>query len=432
MRRPWILIAASLAAIPGCLGPTPPADPSPTDGAPAANGPFADLAAELETVPCDIGMTPRTATSTNLRVVADLAVESDATPRTLAETDRQGALMVQAFYTDEGFRLINISDPQEPTEVGVYLVNPGSDTYDVKFSKREPFVIAGFSNRMHLVDVSDPASPKLLSELRHPAEYRGQAHMVFPHVVNGTEYVFVAPSVSGTGLLVAKIVGNGTDARLELVRVYASTGPHAVYPQAFAPHDTFAEFDEAYGHHVLYAANSFNGVVILQIDDPANAVPIASLPAAQAAPPTGAAPNHYHTIQPTWIGDKRVFATVSEVGYNTLKVFDATDLENPRFLGEWIYDRTQPANLQHNFQIVDGKIFMAHYEHGLFVFDLAGFVANPGTLREIAHYQPPPGGLIWDILVWNGVLFLSDIPQGLHVLGYGCFEPGDERLTSRG
>ncbi len=412
---------------------TDPADPLPSPSEEAASPAFAALAASLKDLPCESPSVPRQGTSTNLRIVSDLFVESPLTPRTLAETDRQGALLVQAFYTDEGFRLINISDPQEPTEVGAYLVNAGSDTYDVKFSKQEPFVIVGFSNRIHLVDVGDPSAPKLLSELRHPADYRGQAHMVFPHIVNETEYVFVAPSVSGTGLLVAKIVGAGLDAKLELVRVYASTGPHAVYPQAFAPHDTFAEFDETYGHHVLYTANSFNGVVILNIDDPANAVPITSVPPAQAAAPTGLAPNHYHTIQPTWIGDKRIFVTVSEVGYNTLKIFDATNLEQPRFLGEWVYDRAQPTNLQHNFQIVDGKIFMAHYEHGLFVFDLAKFVASPAAgLPEIGHYEPPPGGLLWDILLWNGVLFVSDIPQGLHVLGYGCFEPGDARLTSRG
>jgi hypothetical protein len=251
--------------------------------------------------------------------------------------------------------------------------------------------------------------------------------------VNGTEYVFVGPSVSGTGLLVAKIVGAGADAKLELVRVYPSTGAHAIAPQAFAPHDTFAEYDAVYGHHILYAANSFQGVVILNIDDPANAVPIASLPGAQAPPPTGLAPNHYHTIQPTWIGEKRIFVTVSEVGYNTLKIFDATDLEDPKFMGEWVYDRNQPTNLQHNFQIVDGKIFMGHYEHGLFVFDLAAFVADPSAgLPEIGHYQPPPGGLVWDVVLWDGVLFISDIPQGLHVLGYGCFEPGDVRFTSRG
>lgn len=426
-----IILAVFLA---GCVepgdGPAQPPGDATTDATPAA---FAALAATLKDLPCEVQSVPRQGTSANLEVVSDLRVESPLTPRTLAETDRQGAILVQAFYTDEGFRLINISDPQEPVELGVYLVNAGSDTYDVKFSKQDALVIVGFSNRIHLVDVSDPMAPTLLSELRHPAEYRGQAHMVFPHVVNGTEYVFVAPSVSGTGLLVAKIVGSGSDAKLELVRVYASTGAHAAYPQAFAPHDSFAEFDEAYGHHVLYTANSFNGVVILNIDDPANAVPIASVPPAQAAAPTGALPNHYHTIQPTWIGEKRIFVTVSEVGYNTLKVFDATDLENPRFLGEWVYDRTQPTNLQHNFQIVDGKIFMAHYEHGLFVFDLEAFVASPGAgLPEIAHYEPPPGGLLWDILVWNGVLFVSDIPQGLHVLGYGCFEPGDTRLTSRG
>lgn len=418
----------------GCVSTTEDGALPPTESSSAAVSPaFAALAVDLADVPCSVPTVSRTSTSGNVEVVADVPVENPVLPRTLAEIDRQEGLLVQAFYTDQGFRLLNISDPREPVEVGSYVVQAGSDTYDVKFSNQGPLVIVGFVDRLHLIDVSDPAKPVRVSELLHPAEYRGQAHMVFPHVVDGVEYVFVTPSVSGTGLLVAKITGNGSHAKLELVRVYTSTGPHAVFPQALAPHDTFAEYDRTYGHHVLYLANSFNGVVIMNIDDPADAVPIASLPGTQAPPPTGAAPNHYHTIQSTWIGEKRVFATVSEVGYNTLKIFDATDIENPTFMGEWVYDRNQPANLQHNFQIVDGKIFMAHYERGLFVFDLAAFVSAPsGVLPEVAHYQPPPGGLLWDVILWDGVLFVSDIPQGLHVLGYGCFEPGNPRFTSRG
>jgi hypothetical protein len=420
-------------ALSGCLDPAKP----PTTTTPAASTPltpaFEKLREALADLPCKAAAVPKDATSANMRALADLRVENPGTPKTLAELDRQGDLLVQAFYTDEGFRLINLSDPQEPEETGRYLVNAGSDTYDVKFSRRQPLVVVGFSNRMQLVDVSVPASPKLLSELKHPAEYRGQAHMIYPHVINGTEYLFVGPSISGTGLLVAKIVGENQSAKLELVKVYASTGPHAAYPQALAPHDTFATYDATYGHHLLYIANSFNGIVIMEIDDPADAKVITSVPPQQAPPPTGALPSHYHTIQAQWISGKRILVTVGEVGYNTMKVFDATDLRNVKFLAEWVHDRAQAAKMQHNLQIVNGTLFMGHYEHGLYVFDLQAFASAPtSAIVPVAHYQPPPGGLIWDVVVWNGLLLISDIPQGLHVVAYGCFKPGDASLTSQG
>lgn len=385
----------------------------------------------LEDVPCETASVSLTETSRNFRLLASDALDDVGPVRTHGELDFFGPWAVEGYYNHEGFSLVNLTDPLEPEEVSFVRLNTGSATYDVKFSDDGQHVYVGLKDRIVTVDVRDPYDPVVRHTLRHPPNYGGQAHMLGVVALSGTEYVFAVPSISGTGVLVAKRVGANETAALEVVTVYASTAPSPYLPQALAPHDVYTTWDPVENQTLLYAANGFNGWVVMSIDDPENPKTLATVAAPQGTPPQSLAPTYYHSINAKWIGDRRIVATSAEVGYNTIKVFDATDFSNIELLGQWVYDANNPTNMEHNLQIVNGTLFAAHYGQGVFVFDLRDFAAgDAATLAPTAHFQPEEGGLIWDVVVRNGVVFVSDIPQGLHVLGYGCFEAGTEALTS--
>lgn len=399
----------------------------------------------LKGVPCTVNAVSTSATSANLKEIAYDALDDVGPVRTHGEFDVHGDLAVEAFYNQRGFSLINISDPSAPAQLGFFTFNPApagvppspppsASTYDVKFSADGKLVFAGLSDRILVIDVSDPTRPQRVSTFMHPPEYRGQAHMMFDAVIGGAEYLFVVPSISGTGMLVAKLdpAASGS-ARLELVKVYASAVASPFAPQALAPHDAYVTFDAEANATLLYLANGLNGIIAMDVDDPANAQVVLSIPAGAGSPPQSAAPTYYHSIQAKWIGGKRILATSAEIGYNTVKVFDVTDLKAPKFLGQWVYDERQPFQMEHNLQIVEGILFVAHYQQGLFGFDLNAYVGASGArLAPTLHFQPRQGGLNWDVVVKDGLLYLSDIAQGLYVVGYGCFAAGSPDLTSDG
>ena len=154
---------------------------------------------------------------------------------------------------------------------------------------------------------------------------------------------------------------------------------------------------------------------------------------------------YLHTVAGNMVGSRRIVATISEVGVNTLKVFDATDFSKPVLLGEWWADRTDPHQPEHDINILDGKLYMAHYTNGVYVFDLKKLGGAPlldtPTLAPAAHFAAAnrmDGGAagfanVFDVVEMNGVMYVSDFTDAQHAVtavGYGCLTPGDARETS--
>lgn len=386
-------------------------------------------------VPC-VEESSRTETTKNLKELNIDPIDQLAGSHSHAEIDLHGNMLLDSIHNGKGFVLVDISDPLDMRELGFFrdgrmqLPVRGADTtLDAKFSTNGENAYLAYSDAVAVVDISEPAKPKLVDTEMNPTGYTAQAHMIYPANINGVEYLFVFPSISGIHAVVHKLVGSGPSAKLEFVTMYMYKEPADPLAQNTAPHDGYVAYDPVVEHHLLYTANSFYGVQVINVDDPKNPETLAEIPANADGTPTGAAPTFYHTIQVEWIGDKRIIVTSAEVGYNTLKVFDATDFDDVEFLGQWVFDEQNPTNMQHNLQIVDGILFEAHYGQGLFGFDLNSYVENPTPeLPIIFHYQPQ--GSLWDVVVHKGVAMVSG--PGIHVVGYGCFTPGDETLTSDG
>ncbi len=386
-------------------------------------------------VPC-MKEDSRTATTKNMLELNLDPLDQMAGSHSHAELDIHEDLLMDSIHNAKGFVLADISDPLDIKELGFLEdtrtqvpVRGAETTLDLKFSTDGQNAYLAYSDAVAVADISDPTNPKLVHTQMNPQGYTAQAHMIYAAKIKDTEYVFVFPSISGVHAVVHKLVGSGPTAKLEFVTMYTYVTPMAPSAQPTAPHDGYVAWDPVVNHNLLYTANSFYGVQVINVDDPAKPETLATIPANADGSPTGAAPTFYHTVQVGWVDGKRIIVTSAEVGYNTMKIFDATNFDDIKFLGQWVFDEMNPSNMQHNLQIVNGTLFEAHYGQGLFGFDLAAYVAKPTEeIPIIFHYQPQ--GSIWDVVIRKGVAYVSG--PGVGAIGYGCFTPGDATLSSDG
>jgi len=413
-----VLVAAAFA---GCVG-----QPAPLAGGPAATASdaHATLASLLADVPCEAGAVGD-ATSENLKELARLDLHEAGEH---GEIDIHGDLMLVSDYAQGGFEVVNISDPLEPLHVASFST-PGG--LDVKFTLDGTGALVGSRGGVDVVDLRDPAHPANESSWEFPPpdplhnEFQN-AHMLFVFPIGGKEIVFLAPN-SNDGVLLFELQGEPGHRALKMLSKFGSNlnGP-------LGPHDMWVTDDEDLKKPVLYVANGFGGWLAADVTDPANPKSLGGV-----LPELDPYQGYTHTIQAAKVGGRRLVATISEVGANAMKVYDATDLAHPLLLAEWT-SKLVPLGPQHNLQIVGDKLLFAHYLEGAYVFNLTALPPAPvnGLWKPMAHFaldQPPPGtplssdfnfGGVWDVVVHDGLVYLSEMEFGPHIVGFGCFQPG--------
>ena len=431
-----------LAALAGCSGPkSSPSGAGP--GGAAASDPWPAVQTTMKDVPCDA--TVGGGTSPNLVLLSNVTYAEEAGSH--GELDLRGHLAVHARYSAGGFELVDIADPLAPKDLGAFDYNgenQSGNAFDVKFAPDNQTVLVGLRDAILLADVSDPLHPYEVSRwmkgdnsaIEDPANAQEwNAHMLYSARIADKDWVFLAPNTS-SGVWILQLTGAGAARKLTYV---TQTLPLEGGP--LGPHDMYVQKDEKDGHWYLYSADGVHGWTAFNVDDPAKP----SMVGGWTNPAEGA---YTHTIQAAWVNGRRLVATIGEVGVNILKVYDATDLRTPLLLG--IYTITPgpgsagPASPEHNFNIVGGKLYMSYYTHGMYVFDLAKLgsvpVAGTAQLQPVAHWDiggesAVPGlfGGIWDTVLQDGVIYLSNIQGGLFVVGYGCNGPyPNASLTSTG
>lgn len=425
--RPQTAMLAMALLVAGCLDPA-------TQDLPEGNSEaLPSLAALVADVPCeapfdDVG------TTDNLRQLSLTEFDGESGPQ---EMDVAGDLLLAA--RDMGFSTVDISDPLLPVVLGHY--GDAEGMLDVKFSPDNQTAIVGSYDNIDLVDVRDPREPRQVGRWTFdqveapPSGMSGQnAHMVFPVRIAGEDWVFLAPQ-SSTGVWILKLTGTPDARGLEFV---TTTLP--VQGGLSGPHDIFVHFDELLQAWVLYSADAFLGWTAFDVSDPANPEPLVAMPNADVS--------GTHSVQAGFVGGRRIVATSTEFGMNALKLWDATDLARPVQVGYWTHEVGPGVyDHQHNLNIVEGRLYMAHYALGLYVFDLAGLPTNPSgalSIQPIAHYAKlqetnlgaGANGGFWDLVVADGLLYAGvysgGVQQGLHVVGFGCITPGDPLQTSIG
>lgn len=432
----------------GCLSTSPDdgSDPTPTlgpggVGLPAlATDPYPAVRAALAGIPCDAPV--NSGQSANLVQLANVSYDLETTG-IHGEVDIRNGLALHARYDQGGFELVDVRDPLNPVALGVYDYNaedPG-DALDVKFSPDNATALVGLGSGILMVDVRDPYNPVAAGQwsftdagvTTDPAPRVSQnAHMLAARRIAGEDWVFLAPN-SNTGIWVLKLEG-APDART--LTYVTQTLPVEGGP--LGPHDLFIDQDEVDGHWYLYSADGFHGWTVFNVDDPTNPMPAGGL----ANPAEGA---YTHSIQAQWINGRRLVATIGEVGVNVFKIYDATNLLAPLLLTAYQASPGPGSTApEHNFNVVGGKLYLSYYTLGMYVFDLTQLSGIPlvdsATFQPVAHYgnnpESAPGPTdfsgIWDTVLVDGVIYLSNIEGGLVVVGYGCNTPGDVALTSEG
>jgi hypothetical protein len=429
MDRTGLASLALLALLGGCL------DPGGSEAAPGEGGAAAeaDLGALLADLPCeapydDVG------TTENLRQLSLTEFDGESGPQ---EIDVAGDLLLAA--RDMGFSTVDVSDPLLPVVLGHY--GDAEGMLDVKFTPDNLTALVGSYDHIDLVDVRDPAEPRRVGrwsfdQVESPASgMNGQnAHMVFPARIAGEDWVFLAPQ-SSTGVWILRLQGTPDDRRLEFV---TTTLP--VQGGLSGPHDIFVQHDELLQRWVLYTADAFLGWTAFDVSDPANPELLVARPNADVS--------GTHSVQAGIVGGRRIVATTTEFGMNALKLWDATDLLSPVQVGYWTHELGPGVyDHQHNINIVEGRLYLAHYALGLYVFDLATLPASPAgalSIQPVAHYAKlqetslgaGANGGFWDLVLADGLLYAGvysgGVQQGLHTIGYGCVPPGDPAYTSTG
>ncbi|HWG91094.1 MAG TPA: hypothetical protein VNZ52_09640 [Candidatus Thermoplasmatota archaeon] len=439
MRASLAFLLALSLALAGCFGAVSETE-TPVD--PASLAPeVPSLALLLEGLPCV--ESPDTAGTTENFLLAKHLLKEDYGGTTHGEMDIvediRGVHALQARWQEGGFDVLNLDNPAAPVWVG-NLSDPTPKVLDVKVSTDGATALLGHLGMITIVDVRNLSAPKTIGEYRFPAMYNGiQAHMLYFYPIGGIDRVFVA-SQQNYGVWIFNLVGAPDARALEHVTTYMplANGP-------LGPHDIWVGKDPILQKPVLWIANGFAGWLAADVSDPANPKHLGGM--VNADPHQ----SYTHTIQSTVIDGRRLVATIAEVGQDALKIYDATNLLAPVLVGTWVDDLTNPLAMQHNLQIVGDRLYVAHYERGVFVFNLTKMpAALPllGTLQidPVGHYgisnnlgQTAVGylagggvGGVWDVVLHRGTMYVSLIDDGLHVVGDGCLATGNPLHTSTG
>ncbi len=420
----------------------------------------------LSDVPCELsGPVDHVATSDNLLPLGTFSSEV----KDRIDMDAHGGMVAQLSRLGLVLDLVDVTDPQAPTLIETYPIADLDDALamplDTKFfANGTGLLVSDIGARVAVLDTRDPANIAVESIAQFAQPYPGtsEGHMLATANIDEVDWVWMATS-SGQGLAVFRIDGAPGMRTIEHVTTYHPTVTEGTSPLSggpAGPHDPWVTFDEKLNTTLLYIANAFEGWQVYDVANPLAPILLADVP--NTDPYQG----FIHTIRAVHLEDgRRIVVTISEVGANVMRIYDATNVGDPepttitnemapaRLIGTWARDASDLAAPQHNINVVGTLLFVAHDAHGVYVFDLADTPATPnfhggGTpiltldaIQPIAHLAgkgPEPRdyalrGDVWDVLVHDGIIYTSHTGPGLlKATAFGCLAPGEPALTSTG
>ncbi len=258
--------------------------------------------------------------------------------------------------TTGGLRVIDVSDPWNPIEVGSFPT--ATRAYGVDVDNGIAYLSAS-SSGVYVIDVSDPSSPTLLTTFQ-------SGGFAWDVTVYGG-YLFVADRSDG----------------LHIIDISNPATPQQV---GFIPSPD-QTLDVAFYGTTMYVDQSLAGIQIVDISDPTNAQIVGSV-----------ATNQTYGVA---VRDGHLF--VADGGFG-LRVFDINDPLAPTEVGSFITGGSTRSTWN------EGPVtFIADWSTGIFAVDSA----NPGAITLLDNLDPP--GRARDVLVRDGIVFLADYDGGLRL-----------------
>ena len=287
-------------------------------------------------------------------------------------TGKEYALICSRF---QGLSIIDINDTPL-VEVG-FVPAPlsGSDVKDVK-TYRSYAVIFSESAATMIADISDVTNPVVISQIP------GGTHNGY---VDG-HYVY--------------LVGGSHDA----LDIYSILDPYN--PEYVSTFETYYYHDVAIYNDTLAAFAIYSqGVDILDVTNKSNPKLISHFNYPGSGAHNGA---FAHDGKYLFVGD--------EIGQgNWTRIFDVSDLDSVTYVGDIVVD---PFAVVHNCELKGEHLYIAHYIHGLRIWN----VSNPEEPYEVAFYdthpQPDAGYAgAWGVYPYfeSGKVIVSDMQNGLFV-----------------
>lgn len=297
---------------------------------------------------------------------------------------------------------------------------------------------------IHIIDISDKAHPKWVGFT--PVAPDGPHSITYANI-NGADYVFgsiyswqyvgtsgltptVAPPMTQRETIY-RLDTSGPIAQLQEVATYvdpqaAETNP--VMPTGgLFPHDVSISVHPVTHKTYAYVAYWNLGVVILDVSDPAHPTKVGQ---ATDFGPAGYRNVHMARQFAQPIAGKVIAVAEPEIGdepetgYMTL--FDVTDPAHPTYVSSWLIpgNQTSQGGLlgPHYFDVRDGRVAMASYHAGFWVFDVhdAANLAHPRTVAfALVNSTGPTGGPTTPLTFTGGPDNAFDAwwADGHHVLG---------------
>lgn len=289
-----------------------------------------------------------------------------------------------------GISVVDISDPQNPTEV---YWDPSSENSwrDIKTYEDYAYVTTEGNDGLLIIDLSPlPNNPIVSTTNFYDAALNwSSAHNLYIDK-NGYGYIFGSD------------YGNGGAIIYDLF-----TDP--MNPQRVGTFDNWYIHDGVVRNDTLFAAHINDGFFTL-VD-----VSVKSNPVVLGSHST---PSDFsHNIWPSEDG-KYVFTT-DELTNSFIAAYDITDVSN---ITEVDRIQSSPGDgvVPHNAHVNGDYLVTSYYADGLVVHD----IKNPSNMIEVARYDTYPGTADYTIGNWgaypffpSGTIIVSDIENGLFILG---------------
>ncbi len=310
------------------------------------------------------------------------------------------------MYLGVGFRLhvYDVSDPASPREVG--STNAFGDfVSDIAIAGSRAYVTAGRSG-LHIIDTADASNPRTIGRWDSP----GSAESVT--VVGARAYV--ADGYSGVSII------DISDPRTPALR------------STFF--DTYFAFDVAVDGGHAFIAGAGAGLLVADINDPANprTVAVIDTPGYARAIALSATTLYLadewggvrivsvsDPVRPREIGSIAVQGWALDVtaaksiiqvaaGSSGFHVYDATDAEHPRLLSS--YD--VPWNLSWKIAASPTRAFVAMRTQGVAIFD----VRNPSALQRLGSVSPLSNAQA--VAARGSLAFVATESQGMRIVDF--------------
>jgi hypothetical protein len=374
--------------------------------------------------------------SQNMHPMGFSARENTASPFT-ANSDIAfwGKLAVHGNY--DGFRLVDITEPDNPVELLDYRDCAGNqgdvlvwDTILIRsWNSPAPAgatcdgqaVPLGFEG-LHIFDISDRANPELVGSVSLTAA-------TLPVRGCGSHTATLVPDVANGNLYVYNSASSGLCPGIDIVKVPIDNPGGATFLHRAASGRSCHDTGVILGDAMLAACAGGNGFTVFSLGGASggtieNPVMLYSV----AIPGVGVG----HSAGFTWDGQVLVFGhepggggqarcqATSTVTDRTLFFFDA---DTGAALGTFVHPRPQTATENctwHNYNMVPLRdryvLVSGNYQSGISVVDLT----DPANAHEVAFADPAPlnpNALVlggdWSTYWYNGRIYESDITRGL-------------------